>query len=316
MLRYGKAFDRYRMIKRAQHRNWYTDAIVLWGPPGTGKTTRAYEFARAKYGKSIFPLNINAGSDKVWWDGYTGQKCVIIEEFHGSGMPISYFNKMHDKFPFNVETKGSTVPFLAEMIIYTSNEEPTMWYGKGHAPGEPSRIPLDVLRAFKRRLTGEHGAVIEMKEEYVAPIGAIVKDCLQQFLIDEKDLKDNINRPDAPASGPIDLTTDSDEDVNDKENGDEYVDEEHELYDKYCEDDDDWIATRQDNDDDVDDVEDIDEDFETPPPPSQKRMFPPPLNRSGRMSVLIPKPQQNDGRFKKPRTAGTKVQTQIQLEDN
>lgn len=326
MLRYAKGFDRYRMAMQTAHRDWYTKAIVFWGPPHTGKSHRARRYAKGKYGKSVYYLNV-VGGERVFWDGYNGQKCVVIEEFYGSGIGIGYMNKLLDQYPFNIETKGSSVPFLAELIIFTSNENPIMWYGKGHAPGEPTKIPLDVLNAFKRRLTGVNGAIIEMAEAFVKPVSAHEPlDLLEQFVSDEFDIKEKEQQDEVAlieaASSVIDLTSDD-------ENGDEYVDEEHELFDKYCEDDleaqgieeqedeDEWLQTKesfqpsQHREDAVDD--DIND--KTPQPP-QKRMFPPPLNKSQRMSYLIPQPQQNDGRFKKPRQAGTTVQTKISLEPN
>lgn len=161
MLRYGKAFDRYRMISSGQ-RNWMTKAMCLYGPTKTGKSMRARKVSDFHFADSVYYLQLDAG-ERVWWDGYTGQRCVVIEEFYGQ-MKVSYLLKLLDRYPFHVETKGSMVPFLAEMIIFTSNEHPRMWYGKGAAPGEPSKIPLEVLAALQRRFTGTQGTCIEMKE--------------------------------------------------------------------------------------------------------------------------------------------------------
>lgn len=323
MLRYSKAFDRYRMVKRDKHRTWHTEALVLYGPPNTGKTTRAYKYARAKYGKSIYPLNINSGDSKVWWDGYNGEECVVIEEFHG-GMPISYFNKLHDKHPFNVETKGSMVPFLAQEIIYTSNENPLFWWGKGTAPGEPSKIPLDVLNAAKRRMTGALGAVIEMKDEIVPPIGSIVRDKLQQFLLEETQLKQFQLES---TSSPIDLTA-SDEDVDDKTpDGDITDDEEARIHREQANDAEEhldeengassapeWTRRVKRHVDVGQTSQDGNDEMASPPIRSSQRMFPEPVNKAQRMTVLMPQPQL-PGRFVKPRQAGTKTQTTIAFQE-
>lgn len=206
MLRYGKAFERYRVAMQDKHRSWMTKSLVLYGPPGTGKTHQAYKLARHLFGDDFYPLLLEGG-DTVWWDGYCGQKCVIIEEFYGQ-MKIAYLLKMLDKYPLLVQTKGGMTPFLAEMVIFTSNEHPTMWYGKGAEPGAPSKIPVDVLNALKRRFTGALGTIREMKD--------VVKN------EDEEDFEIVISRAitDAaaptPLSSPIDLTGDDDDDVDDK----------------------------------------------------------------------------------------------------
>lgn len=169
MLRYGKAFERYRVAVRSKHRTWQTTAIALFGPPGTGKSKHAWDLAIANYGEDdVYPLSLEGG-DTVWWDGYCGQKCVIVEEFYGQ-MKIAYLLKLLDRYPLLVQTKGGMTPFVASMIIFTSNEHPKMWYGKGAEPGAPSKIPLDVLRALDRRFDTTLGCIKELKEVFTGPV--------------------------------------------------------------------------------------------------------------------------------------------------
>lgn len=162
MLRYGKAFERYRLAKKNLRRHWMTKSLVLYGAPGTGKSMRAEKVASFHFGEDVYNLEIGKG-DRIFWDGYIGQKCVIINEFYGQ-LPISYLLKLLDRYPMQVETKGGSAQFCAEMIIFTSNEHPRLWYGKGSAPGEPSKIPVEVLLALARRFTGKCGSVLEMTE--------------------------------------------------------------------------------------------------------------------------------------------------------
>lgn len=287
MLRYSDAFNKYRMVKKGTHRNWYTKCLVFYGPPGTGKSTRAFEYAVSKYGKDVYYLNIN--KDHIWWDGYNGQKCVIVEEFFG-GMPINYFNKMHDKFPFNIEIKGGTVPFLAELVIYTSNEAPIMWYGKGAAPGEPSKIPMEVLNAFQRRLSGQHGAVIEMKEPVVPTDGPDFKEL---FIGEEAELKSI-----AASQHILDLTA--------SEDGD------HRYRDEVGDDDAGAVGEEYPGSPVMDEPDDDRDEDDKTPPASQKRMFPDPLNvRSPSSGLTLARDEALPGRYKKPRKAGTVVQSRI-----
>lgn len=163
MLRYGKNFDRYRMAKQSKFRKHHTLGFVFYGPPATGKSHKVRELAMANFGDSVYYLQLDGG-DRVWWDGYNGQKAVVVEEFHGQ-MKISYLLKLLDRYPMSVETKGSMVPFTSEMIFFTSNEHPSEWYGKADRFGAPSTIPVDVLAALKRRFEGKLGKITEMKEK-------------------------------------------------------------------------------------------------------------------------------------------------------
>lgn len=142
-LRYERGFRSYRALTIGQ-RSWQTQTEVLWGPPGTGKSMYAWESG----GPTAFWLS-KPNSNRVFWDGYDGQEVVVIDEFYG-WLPYGFMCRLLDRYPMRVETKGSSVPFLARRIIITSNVCPTRWYNKG-------------LRALRRRLTGELGTVYQKK---------------------------------------------------------------------------------------------------------------------------------------------------------
>jgi len=92
---------------------------VFWGPTGTGKTRRAWELG----GLDAYP---KIPSTK-FWDGYQGQKSVIIDEFRGD-IGISNLLRWFDRYPVLVEIKGSSTVLCAELIIVTSNVDPREWY--------------------------------------------------------------------------------------------------------------------------------------------------------------------------------------------
>ena len=137
-VRYHKAFVRYRGIK-LPNRNSPTFTQVYWGPPGTGKTRAAFDEA----GPDAYWLPKPNGS-RVFWDGYEGQEHVVIDEFFG-WMPRDLMCRICDRYPFRVETKGGSVPFVAKKIWITSNSPPVEWW---------SRIGLGPMR---RRLEAPLG---------------------------------------------------------------------------------------------------------------------------------------------------------------
>jgi len=62
-----------------------------------------------------------------FWDGYQGQRVVIIDEFRGD-IGISNLLRWFDRYPVLVEIKGSSTVLCAEEIYITSNLTPRDWY--------------------------------------------------------------------------------------------------------------------------------------------------------------------------------------------
>jgi len=92
---------------------------VFWGRTGTGKSRRAWEEA----GVLAYPKS----PDSKFWDGYRGQEHVVIDEFRGV-MGISHLLRWLDRYPVNVEVKGTSVTLRAHQIWITSNLSPAEWY--------------------------------------------------------------------------------------------------------------------------------------------------------------------------------------------
>lgn len=141
--RYHKAFARYRGLKLTS-RTWVTETQVYWGPPGTGKTRAVL----AEAGPDAYWLPKPNGT-RVFWDGYEGQEHVVIDEFFG-WMPRDLMCRLCDRYPFRVETKGGSIPFVAKKVWITSNSRPAMWW------------PKVGLGPMRRRLTPPLGSCVEM----------------------------------------------------------------------------------------------------------------------------------------------------------
>jgi len=108
---------------------------VFHGRTETGKSRRAWEEA----GVDAYPKDPRT----KWWDGYKGQKHVVIDEFRGA-IDISHMLRWLDRYPVRVERKGSSICLRATTFWITSNLHPDCWY-----------LDLDEATklAFKRRLT-------------------------------------------------------------------------------------------------------------------------------------------------------------------
>lgn len=97
-----------------------THVSVYYGPPGCGKSRRAYEESPGAYYK--MPSN-------KWWDGYEGEECVIIDDWNYNSYQENrdYWLNLFDRYPMRVETKGGSRQFTSSKIIVTTNSDPTGW---------------------------------------------------------------------------------------------------------------------------------------------------------------------------------------------
>jgi len=71
---------------------------------------------------------------------------VVIDEM-GGWLPRTLCQRLVDRYPMQVETKGGSKPFLSRQIIFTSNKPPSMWW------------PRVGLGPMERRLTEPLGFV-------------------------------------------------------------------------------------------------------------------------------------------------------------
>lgn len=118
-LKYSRAIERLASYHIAE-RNHEVRVIVLWGAPGTGKTSGARSLCTTK---PYFKNNTK------WWDGYDNHEYVIWDEFNPRATTLTEFKQITDSWhPCRVETKGGTVGLMFHTIIFTSNHDPAEWF--------------------------------------------------------------------------------------------------------------------------------------------------------------------------------------------
>jgi Geminivirus Rep catalytic domain./RNA helicase. len=107
-----KNIDLYRSHKSKNPPHETTRGTWIRGPPGSGKTHSVHATESDLYCKA----------QNKWWDGYTGQKAVLMDDFDQQGECLAHHMKIWaDKWPCQGETKGGHVPLTYDRLIVTSN---------------------------------------------------------------------------------------------------------------------------------------------------------------------------------------------------
>lgn len=96
---------------------------VYWGATGTGKTRKACDDA----GDDGFILD---QGERVWFDGYSGESTLIIDDFYG-WIKYGMLLRILDGHKYRAEVKGSHVWAAWTTVVITSNKAPEEWYSEG-----------------------------------------------------------------------------------------------------------------------------------------------------------------------------------------
>lgn len=100
------------------------DLRVHWfhGGTGTGKTRAAFAEAAAIGETWISSRNLK------WWDGYTGQPCVIVDDMRGDFCTFHEMLRILDIYPLRLEVKGGSVAAAYHHVWITSAFRPeALW---------------------------------------------------------------------------------------------------------------------------------------------------------------------------------------------
>lgn len=115
--RHAQLLYTYQPTPKPQKRliKWY------YGPTGTGKTYKA----TTEYDDYYITMK-----DLKWWDGYYGQKCIIVDDFRKDFCTFHELLRILDRYPYRVQYKGGSTYLQpsTEAIIITSAYHPSEVY--------------------------------------------------------------------------------------------------------------------------------------------------------------------------------------------
>lgn len=123
ILRLKTALMRHRTEK--PHIEW------RWGKAGVGKTRVPAELHPNHY--------IKDGTQ--WWDGYSQQDAIIIDDFDGH-WPVRDLLRLLDRYQYQGQYKGGYVPINSPFIIITAEFPPSHWWGDNMLAQVMRRIDL------------------------------------------------------------------------------------------------------------------------------------------------------------------------------
>lgn len=126
--------------------------VLHVGEPGTGKTHAVW--AENKNWEEVYSLT-TYGKGRTWFEGYTNQTILIIEDFKGQ-IDYQELLRILDKYPLMIEEKGGSTMAKWTKIYITSNFTPEAWYD-----GQP-------IEALRRRIH----EVRVFNTKYVPPVAA------------------------------------------------------------------------------------------------------------------------------------------------
>lgn len=118
-LKFHGGFGKAIAMEEADREHPFRDiqVICLWGDTNGGKTHTCWEAEPRLYSKPLFPGDIK------WWDNYTGQKCILLDDFYDQ-LNWNELKVLLDKYPVQVSRRTKSPVWAAWTKVYITSQHP------------------------------------------------------------------------------------------------------------------------------------------------------------------------------------------------
>lgn len=134
-VKFHKGLEKLALVKQP-HRNFKPTVIWILGPTGIGKTRSVFDQE---------PVLWVSGRNLKWWDGYENQPAVLFDDFRADFCTYHELLRILDRYPYDVEVKGSHRRFNSQRIYITSCFHPKYVYNTREDIGQLLRR-IDEIR--------------------------------------------------------------------------------------------------------------------------------------------------------------------------
>jgi hypothetical protein len=140
-VRYHRGLEQL-LLRRSSHRTTKPTVYWFWGPTGTGKSRTV---------RDSHPIDdVYWVRNHKWWDGYSQQPVVCIDDLRSTNWPFEYLLHLLDWYPMTVEVKGCTRKFNSPTVYITAPGPPDFMYQHKADEDHYSQLVrrIDEVRAF------------------------------------------------------------------------------------------------------------------------------------------------------------------------
>lgn len=124
-IRYNKGLESFAsMVAPEPPKQREVKVLWLHGPTGTGKTTRVLTTAQELLGE-VYTVTM---PDKNPWDGYNGQKTLLLDEWRSTDYPVQMMNRILDKWKYQLPCRYRNKYAEWSVVIICSNDSPAQAY--------------------------------------------------------------------------------------------------------------------------------------------------------------------------------------------
>jgi len=150
-VKYGRGLREYATLLQEQNTPEMrpVQVEVFWGDAGSGKS----HFCANMYPGDSYRLPLPRGKSGLWFDGYQGEKVLILEDFN-AWLQYKELLRICDGLKERWQIKGGFIMANWELVLITANEPPNTWY-RDYKERDGRSIPQDIWD--QRNQPGEAG---------------------------------------------------------------------------------------------------------------------------------------------------------------